>query len=55
MRISHHIEQGITDLLLPNGKKKNEGGGNAGFSIFKLSYKRGKVNLILLHTPIVAR
>ena len=51
VRISHHIEQGITDLLLPNGKKKNEGGGNAGFSIFKLSYKRGKVNLILLHHP----
>ena len=37
MRISHHIEQGITELLLANGK--NEVRGEFWDSIFKLSNK----------------
>ena len=41
MRISHHIEQGITELLLLQTAKMNQGGKKRD-SIFKLSNKKGK-------------
>ena len=40
MRISHHIEQGITELLLQTAKMNQ--GGKKRDSIFKLSNKKGK-------------